>query len=453
MKLRSYFFLAWESVFKMKKHSLRVMSSFAGIIFIFSAFFSYRTVLISKMDFLTYEKASDCYVVSDRMVDFSLFPEIDEYKVRRRYGAVPYTLDKIILEIGGEERLGQNTKDYDFGKNPDETDRNVYFDIDAFAETRNKTVLVAEPDKKEFETRFASSTNNICVEGKLELAENEVIVSDYYLERFGYSSDDFAQLIGKEITFRLSDGERIQYWLDVNENDTDQYTGESLDSNILLGPVKLVGVINSDYFLLNAHGNDAQIIVAENHPQRAMFSSAAYYYYSSQFETSIDLVTRLKTLGIIDKSNVTLDTYSTLNILNNVIVKVLFFVMCMLIIALVSNYLLASVFSYRETRYFMQMNRALGLGIHQLWFLKLVENLYLLVLGTIVSCGFLEIVNRIVPIFTEREIDMEIILPYTTILSYVFVGVVAMLLCVVLTTSIYVYLLKQRSLCEDLSCG
>ena len=101
----------------------------------------------------------------------------------------------------------------------------------------------------------------------------------------------------------------------------------------------------------------------------------------------------------------------------------------------------------------MQMNRALGLGIHQLWFLKLVENLYLLVLGTIVSCGFLEIVNRIVPIFTEREIDMEIILPYTTILTYVFVGVVAMLLCVIITTSIYVYLLKQRSLCEDLSCG
>lgn len=453
MKLRSSLLLAWKTVSKMKKHSLKTLSSFAGIIFISSAFLGYRSTLVSKMNYLTNERASECYIASDRLVNVAFFPEISETKIRRRCDIEPYILDKIILEIDGERRQGINSQDYDFIKALDETDRNVYFKVDSFAETNNNTVVIATPDIKEYDARFTSSVNKLCVEGKLELNANEVIISDYYLERFGYSDDEFKDLIGKDITFTLSDEGKQEYRQNMIEDSNHMDISLSDGKGILLGPVKLVGIINSHYFYLSSHGNDAQIIVADKNPQKDAFLPPVYYYYSNQFETSVDLSTRLKTQGIIEKDNAVLDTYSTLNILNNVILKVLFFSMLMLSLAIISNYFIAALFSYRETRFFMQMNRALGLSIPQLWLLQILENLYLLIAGGIIGYGLLEAVNYFVSITASRKLEMEISIPHSNILIYVLISSAIAQIYVFISTCICTLLLMKRSMCEDLSCG
>ncbi|MBP5461022.1 MAG: ABC transporter permease [Lachnospiraceae bacterium] len=84
--------------------------------------------------------------------------------------------------------------------------------------------FLTENEHTEFEYRYEASP---VLYGRENLEKGEILISDYYLEKFGYPKEKYADLIGKTVSF-------------------------SVDGTTVLDNVRVAGILDSRVFLLNS---------------------------------------------------------------------------------------------------------------------------------------------------------------------------------------------------------
>ncbi|MBD5089598.1 MAG: ABC transporter permease [Clostridiales bacterium] len=143
------------------------------------------------------------------------------------------SMDHAVMELDGKVYKGKNDYSYDFEfdiQKENATFNMVPFSlgvIDTNYSYFNNTMNL------EFSTFFPNE--EILLSGNYIQTETELVMSDYVLKKFGIT-DNYKQYLGKEISF-------------------------SVDGQMVLEHYVLVGVINENYFRINANASKAQILI------------------------------------------------------------------------------------------------------------------------------------------------------------------------------------------------
>lgn len=137
------------------------------------------------------------------------------------------SLDDFSIEYEGKSYKGVNYYTYDFGITDIiiEDMCSVSFKVDTISEG---STLFSKGDSKEFKSPYDFM-------GRIPKQEKEIMISDYYLEKFGINKND---IIGKNISV--------------------YYPNECIMQNYAV-----CGVINSDIFYLHSKKNLSQIYISD----------------------------------------------------------------------------------------------------------------------------------------------------------------------------------------------
>ncbi len=126
----------------------------------------------------------------------------------------------------GTEYHGINDFSYEFRKMVENIDREEYkqyFTVRFGMYAALSEYFLTENDVTEFEYRFGGSPVLI---GKESMEAGDILISDYYLEKFGYPEAKYGELIGKTVTFKV-------------------------DGAVLLENVRVAGILDRRVFTLN----------------------------------------------------------------------------------------------------------------------------------------------------------------------------------------------------------
>lgn len=132
----------------------------------------------------------------------------------------------------GAEYHGINDFSYEFRKRDEALDREEYkhyFTVRFGMYAALGEYFLTENDLTEFEYKFGGSP---VLYGKEAMEPGDILITDYYLEKFGYPKEKYAALIGKTVTFRV-------------------------DGVTILENVRVAGILDSRLFKLNYFYADA----------------------------------------------------------------------------------------------------------------------------------------------------------------------------------------------------
>ena len=132
----------------------------------------------------------------------------------------------------GTEYQGINDFTYAFRKRDEDLDREeykYYFTNRFGMYAALSEYFMTENDLTEFEYKFGGSP---VLYGTERMETGDILISDYYLEKFGYPREQYAELIGKTVTFKV-------------------------DGAVLLKNVRVAGILDSRLFKLNHFYKDA----------------------------------------------------------------------------------------------------------------------------------------------------------------------------------------------------
>lgn len=108
--------------------------------------------------------------------------------------------------------------------------------------------------------------------GSSTLEENEILITDYYLDKFGIDKSDYEEMIGKEVSFQSEDG------IDI------------------MGKVTIAGIVDSRIYYVNDLFGVPQIIYRGNALKAGEYNCGAYTikYSASSFDDLVKMYDKLE---------------------------------------------------------------------------------------------------------------------------------------------------------------
>ena len=177
-------------------------------------------------DFRAMRRATRFEECGDRLVAYG---EANLVKWLHREDDLSYFINMELASMTAEgvEYHGRNDFSYFFRKNDDQYDHETeryYFTVRFGFYVSAFEYFLTENEHTGFEYRFGASP---VLYGRENLEVGEILISDYYLEKFGYPKEKYADLIGKTVSF-------------------------SVDSIDVLTDVRVAGILDSRIFLLDS---------------------------------------------------------------------------------------------------------------------------------------------------------------------------------------------------------
>lgn len=183
------------------------------------------------------KKLSDWLEKQPNVLGYNDKAQIDLLSLCKKENWSKVNIKYVQLNIEGKTYQGNNDYSYDF-EEPYSLKNNksmysVFFTIDTIY---CKEGIANANDRKEFDYDYPKE--QIFLAGNSPQNSGEVVLSDYMLKRFGLE-EKWEDYIGKKISF-------------------------DIDGTNVLKDYKIVGIINSNFFRLESHTMDSQVIIYGN---------------------------------------------------------------------------------------------------------------------------------------------------------------------------------------------
>jgi len=426
MSIRSRFLIALQKIAKSKARCIKCILCLSLISFILVFMGGITVVVRDTIEKLVYNSASMCYVEASFFPDIEIMREVSEYK---EYEEFLYSEDyaDVVLKVNDKEHRGRNVTDWKI--DPDGKD--VYqlpVMIDRYSK---ESCLFSDVDLKELNAKFGKKSAVIYGSDKLE--EGGIVMSDYVLKLFGINEDEFDNLIGQHLELTVTD-------LD----------GET----VVLGPYKLTGIVDSDMFRLDADYSLAQIIFVDSKYRDDKNSvNATIRFYSHNFEDCTKLNDLFRTLGLSEEYNSVLAAYNALNLLRNILIKVIAVILSVLILALLSGYLMTMYFEYCEEKNFEQIQKVIGMKESDLFLISVIKDFIYVLVSGLSGIIIAYIAFLIVDYEANWNLDIHLMPSWQLFAECALLTILGLIVISLIKTIVYRKALAKERLSESLSTG
>ncbi len=251
------------------------------------------------------------------------------------------SLDVAILEIDNRKYKGINDYSYDFNLDKNEIhnkkDKNVKFDIGVMDYVDN--LQVSENEIDELKNRF--NKNDVYIKGGELTGENQIIMTDYLLEKFGFDGN-IKNCVGKNISL----------YIETDKGD-----------KCIIDDYVLKGIIDSDLYRVGSRKSVPQIIVSNANEK--YYNNNIIKVFSKKFNDVIKL-TDISADIFLWPTDVSAEysAMETLSIFFDKIVIRIFFIILISILLFV--YTVIYFYFKKRTRYIC-MEKAIGIKNNELY--------------------------------------------------------------------------------------
>ena len=358
MKMTGCFEMAWLSNRRHEKNRNKMI-----VIFILILFFGTVTMNLNRMTDYVLNSFDNMYCSSMYAVSVGRIDTEERYGIRSEKSNTLIwdsgcLYDEIDCVYDGSIHTGQAVTDNE------ETEPNVFF---RFACMDSESLIFSSADEREFAFRFPEE--KMWLGGGGTLNAGEIVLTEDALQRFGI--DDREEAIGKKISF-------------VNKKTEEVYLKDLVVS----------GVINSDVRRCSGLGGIAPVMVrkedARGEAAEAITGSVeVWQYYGVSNQDTVHLQQRIisdsEISMKIDNPDVYLYEliYKLRIFFEGILSKVLFLLLCMLIVGL-----LCTLFFYqRKSETYHKLLVCLGMKDKSMFFVLLFETIQQLAAGLFVAEG------------------------------------------------------------------
>jgi ABC-type antimicrobial peptide transport system permease subunit len=276
------------------------------------------------------------------------------------------------LLIGGKAYTGINDNSYTFEideKNADFEniqfmDRAVYFGIKAIG--GDKPVIATANERSEFHAKYPR--DEIIRYGKAITLDNDAMISDYMLERFGVPKEDFANIIGQKVSVLYCAGGK---------------------ETVLLDESYLCGILSQNFFRIENERYSPQFIVSVKNKSLAPIED-----FDLTVRADVPDFRRLKDYAEKMEGKNVADVYydgQTVSLYRDIesekeIVSFIFMVVAIAIsTAFVVNIYHLQYYHVQRKKYFFGLLGAIGMPRRDLWKLLFYELCFIAVASALLS--------------------------------------------------------------------
>ena len=426
MSIRSRFMISWQKILKAKNRAVKNVVCLALVVFMISFLSSFSIAASRIINTLVYERASLCYVDSQYLPDRDIMREVTEYKHFDYFFGDTVPFSKVTAKIDGKEYRSKPAE-YSRSELQEEFDNELWFDVTRLYEGSS---IYSKVDLKELDVRF--NKQNCIIRGKGTLGKNEILIADFILGLYGFTENDYPDLMGKEFEFSYTTHE-----------------GETIE----LGPYKLAGIIDADFFRLSGNSDISLIVIGCDDPKDERFGSENYRFYSDTLEDSSHLLDMFKSLGIEELYNPVLEAYNVLNLFQRILIKVLVVIVAVIALALLSAYLMMAYFEYCEEKNFEQIQKVIGMKEKDLFAISMIKELFYIITAAAIGGVLAYVSLSLIDIETYWYLDMHIIPSDKEFWMCFLLTSLGCFMVGLIKTIIYRLALKHEPLAETLSSG
>lgn len=369
-------------------------------------------------DYRAMRRATKFEECGDRLVAYS---ETDLVKWLHREQDLSFfvNMELAVMSVDGSEYHGTNDFSYCFRDEDVKYNRKTdkqYFTVRFGLYLSAFEYFLTENEHTEFEYRYGSSP---ILYGRENLEVGEILISDYYLEKFGYPREKYAELIGKTVSF-------------------------SVDGTAVLTDVRIAGILDSRVFLLDCfsdalyfagHNDNGEQIIARGDP--AMFRNFGVEYINAKvaildYEGARRAFESAKDNPLMRSYGSDYEKVENIIVVNSarIIVDRVFVVFAAMIAFVAVMHLIATLRKYLTDRAaYTGMLQALGMRHRDILFVSYVELLIITVICVILAApaaaGLFALISKLL----YGVLIVRVKLPIATYL------------CIALATSVAVSLL------------
>lgn len=407
LKIKDCLILSWKDLLSKKKIAIHLFLSILLITTLSTLLVVFSLVIDNNYKDLINEKISSCFVAHDIFWNegeeknnvsealeksvgkdnITRYSDIDLLTWLKKENWTFLNINHATMNLNSKEYQGKNDYSYDFEfaiQKEDTSFNLVPFSI-GIIDTRypyfNDTM------EKEFSSLFPN--NKILLYGEYIQAENELVMSDYELKKFGIT-DNFEQYIGKEISFYI-------------------------DGQIVLEHYVLAGIINENYFRINANASKAQILIpaTEEVLQRFHCISMEESAFTFSFEENKKLIEEINKLTDDFWYSDFQGQFEYIEKIKLVVEKIFSVLVIFIVFSLFLKVACDIDNNMRENTYYYGMLRAMGMKEGYIYFF-IVIRLFLLSIGciffsTAFSFGIMQLLNSMMysMMFIEIQVSLE----------------------------------------------
>lgn len=382
INIKNCIYLALKNIKTSYKTTAKVISAFTVATVCIICFFSYILSINSQIDDITNNMASYNYIGTNDLSsvlkiveNHKTITEVKQKSPVQFYDDTTSTdIDNVIMKIGNNAFQGIN--DYsnyfqvDFAYTSPKIVYSVCFNIDEY--NQDYSIFTAS-DVKEFNSKFGKKDYMLC--GNMINAPKQFIISDYMLEHFGISKENFNELIGKQISFYIKTNKKP-----IIEN------------------YVLVGVIDSDIFYTSCNRENAQIIISDKNIEQKYDNENCYIrYYTDSFSNTSKLSVAFSNENISYDFNQYVNNYDSIEKQQSISYDLIYIVIIFLITALSISIITVMYFYNTEKTKYSAMMLAIGLKQRKLLLIQMLEviidGIFAMLIGSLLSVGLVVLFN------------------------------------------------------------
>lgn len=291
------------------------------------------------------------------------------------------SLDAAILKIDGETYNGKNDFSYTFNlesfATATRTMKIVKYEIGVIECKDN--LQFSDSELLEYENKYDELSPFIA--GGEFSGENQIIITDYMLSKFGIDSD-INQYMGKKISL----------YVDTKEGEL-----------CIIDNYEICGIIDSRFYFVNSRKNMPQILVS-NANQEYLSISHERIFGKSFREIMKFFNNNYVEKMFIDKTTIEFSEVETLQLLFNEVV----FGICIILVVAVIVFVYIMIYFYfkKRTRY-VCIQKAMGMSGGKMYLLIFLELLIMGIVATIISVplyyGILQGLNNVISMVVSNS--------------------------------------------------
>lgn len=383
MKMIDIIRLAAKNIFSSLKMAVSILFGFIIIMEIVMVSSGYGLAVNNYIIDIINNNSSGmyCYSMFERFNDSDMKKYKDDSKVEgiqilknydvyrycednnKKIAAPPLANDEIsfdaaIMKIDDQTYKGKNDFTYDFGLNnpasATRTEKIVKYRLGVMEEDN---LQFSERELSEYKNKF--NKINPFLAGEEFTGENQIILTDYMLEKFGINTDNMNCL-----------GKKISLFIDTEDGEF-----------CIVDNYEIGGILDSDFFRINSRTNTPQILLSNANPEYCNI------FYERIFGNSFRDITEFynnndSDVMFIDEKTLEYAEVEAQRLLFNEVVLVICFVILIAVVVFV--YIIIFFYFKKRTRY-VCIQRAMGLGGGKIYLLIFSELLIMGIAAAIVA--------------------------------------------------------------------
>ncbi len=396
MKQTDRLTLALRNIRRNPIFSLKIIGMIFTCAVLLCTMLTYCLSLHTSMEGLVKQKMSLCQnvIIANQETAETLTQNAEEYTItselnlRQMAGESDDEMKQLYLnasslEWNGVRYKGVNDFTYDFDANgvASESAYDVPFRVDALV---SGSTLLAKAEQEEFRQKFDKESSWLT--GRLPQNPDELLMSDYMLEKYGFSKEAQAALIGEKLSIYLKDV-------------------------CILEGYTLCGIVDADIFYLHGKERCAQIYVTET-AELSSFHVPSYLMrlFAEDFSEASAQRTELMEGGYDLLSNDTIALFTTIS-MQQLLIGRTSAAVCVVVLLALSVALFAMLQNYVQQKSdYYRMLQCMGLREKQLRRLFFAELLLLaipsLLLGLVLSQFLVDYILQMASQLQESRLEI-----------------------------------------------